>query len=71
MAFKEGERCEKTLLFYKNQFWRIKMTFLMHMILRLKASAEHTQYGELEASVSSLTQIISLSPRREKGFRET
>ena len=24
MAFKEGEHCEKTLSFYKNQFWRIK-----------------------------------------------
>ena len=38
----------------------------MHKILRLKVSAEHTQYGELEGSVSLLTQIISLIPRREK-----
>ena len=47
------------------------MTFLMHRILRLKASAEHTQYGELEASVSLLTQITSFIPKREKRFRET
>ena len=47
------------------------MTFLMHRILRLKASAEHTQYGKLEVSISSLTQIIFLIPRREKRFRET
>ena len=43
----------------------------MHSILRLKASAEHTQYRKLEASVSLLTQIIALNPRREKRFRET
>ena len=24
LAFKEGERCEKTISFYKNRFWRIK-----------------------------------------------
>ena len=47
------------------------MTFLMHKIHRLKASAEYTQYRKLEANVSLLTQIISLIPRREKGFRET
>ena len=47
------------------------MTFLMHRILRIKASAEHTQYGELEASVSLLAQIISLISIREKRFRET
>ena len=43
----------------------------MHKILRFKASAEHTQYENLEPSVSLLTQIISLIPRREKKFRET
>ena len=31
------------------------MTFLMHKILRLKASAEHTQFRKLEVSVSLLT----------------
>ena len=47
-------------------------TFLMHRILRLKASAEHTQFRKLEVSVSLLTQIISLIPKREKSFfRET
>ena len=44
------------------------MTFLMHRILRLKASAEHTQYENLEVVVSLLTQIFSLSHRREKKF---
>ena len=43
----------------------------MHKILKLKASAKHTQYGKLEVSVSLITQIISLIPRREKRFRET
>ena len=47
------------------------MTVLMHRIFRLKASVEHTQYEKLEVSVSLITQIISLIPRREKRFRET
>ena len=42
----------------------------MHMILWLKARAKYTQYGKLKVSVSLLTQIISLIPRREKKFRE-
>ena len=37
IAFKEGEHCEKTLSFYKNRY----------KFLRLKASAEHTQYENL------------------------
>ena len=58
--------------FIKVSFGGQNRTFLMHRILRLKASAEHTQFRKLEVSVSLLTQIISLIPRRErKGFRET
>ena len=57
--------------FIKIDFGGQNMTFLMHMILKLKASAEHTQYGKLEVSVSLITQIISLILRREKRFRET
>ena len=42
----------------------------MHRILKLKASAKHTQFRNLEVSVSLLTRIISLIHRREKKFLE-
>ena len=47
------------------------MTFLMHKILRLKASVEYTQYENLEASVSLLTPNNFFdSQKREKGLEK-
>ena len=47
------------------------MTFLMHKILRLKASAEHTQFRKLEVSVSLLTPNNFFdSQKREKGLEK-
>ena len=38
----------------------------MHRILRLEASAEHTQFRSFEVSVSFLIRIISSIPRKER-----